>query len=73
MLKWLLLGCVAALAGCENTTETGYTRKLGDSETEQRGYYAALFSPESQAAERSRSSDSKDRFGTPAGDWRPTH
>ncbi len=48
-----LLGCglLLALAGCSNTTETGYKpHKLGDSLTIQRGYYAQPFSPEQRAA-----------------------
>lgn len=46
---------VAALliwaAGCSSSTETGYEpRKLSDSATVQRGYYARPFSPEAEAA-----------------------
>ncbi|MGA2497966.1 MAG: hypothetical protein ABSH20_09505 [Tepidisphaeraceae bacterium] len=45
------LSLLAALAGCSDKTETGYTpRKLGDSLTVQRGYYAQPFSPEERAA-----------------------
>jgi hypothetical protein len=74
MLKWSLLGCAALLLGCENKTETGYVpRKLSDSETIQRGYYATPFSPESRAAE----AEQRQRFegfdtGRRPGDWRPT-
>ena len=73
MVKWCFLGCAALLLGCENTTETGYVpRKLGDSETVQRGYYATPFSPESRAAE----AEQKQRFegfdsGRRPADWRP--
>ena len=63
------------LAGCHSgRTETGYEpRKLGDTETIQRGYYATPFSPESRAAE----AEQKQRFegfdtGRRPGDWRPT-
>jgi hypothetical protein len=42
---------LAVLAGCSDKTETGYTpRKLGDSLTVQKGYYAQPFSPEQRAA-----------------------
>ena len=74
MLKCLLAGCAGLLIGCSSTTETGYEpRKLGDSETVQRGYYAVPFSPESRAAE----AEQRQRFegfesGRRPGDWRPS-
>ena len=74
MFKWLLAGCAGLLIGCSSTTETGYEpRKLGDSETVQRGYYAVPFSPESRAAE----AEQRQRFegfdsGRRPGDWRPS-
>lgn len=44
---------VLLLAGCSNTTETGYKpTKLGDSLTVQRGYYAPAFSPEQREAQQ---------------------
>jgi hypothetical protein len=47
------------LAGCAGKTETGYEpRKLGDSLTVQRGYYAAPFSPEMRDA----ASEAEGRF-----------
>ncbi|MFI5382024.1 MAG: hypothetical protein ACHRHE_22240 [Tepidisphaerales bacterium] len=47
----LSLFLLAVLAGCSDKTETGYTpRKLGDSLTVQKGYYAQPFSPEQRAA-----------------------
>ena len=76
MVKWSLIGCAALLLlGCENKTETGYTpRKLGDSETIQRGYYATPFSPESRAAEAEQRQRGVEGFdtGRRPGDWRPT-
>ena len=74
MFKWLLAGCAGLLIGCSSMTETGYEpRKLGDSETVQRGYYAVPFSPESRAAE----AEQRQKFegfdsGRRPGDWRPS-
>ncbi len=53
MRNVMLLAAAALIAGCSNTTETGYSpRKLGDSMTVQRGYYATPFSPEQRAAQQ---------------------
>ena len=53
MQKWFSLSIFLLLAGCGATTETGYTpRKLGDSVTIQRGYYAAPYSPEARNAQQ---------------------
>ena len=53
-----LAGLFVALAlstGCKSKTETGYEpRKLGDSITVQRGYYASPFSPTAREAEAER-------------------
>ena len=71
MVKWLLAGIAGVLVGCSSTTETGYEpRKLGDSETVQRGYYAVPFSPESRAAD----AEQRQKFegfdsGRRPGDW----
>lgn len=63
----LLLALTAA--ACRSTTETGYEpRKLGDSATVQRGYYASPFSPESRAAAAERQVEFSNRRPT---DWRP--
>jgi hypothetical protein len=46
---------IALVAGCTSKTETGYIpRKLGDNLTVQKGYYAAPYSPEAQAAQQER-------------------
>ena len=53
--------CVGAV-GCKSKTETGYEpRKLGDSLTVQRGYYAAPFSAEAREAEAARAQQGPDR------------
>jgi len=53
--------------GCATRTETGYEpRKLGDSATVQRGYYAPPFSPEQRAAESERAVEFQNRRPT---DW----
>jgi hypothetical protein len=66
----ILAVCVVLIAGCTNKTETGYEpRKLGDSFTVQRGYYATPFSPESRAAEAERDIEFGNRR---PGDWRPS-
>ena len=58
MRKLALLALLMVAAGCKTTTETGYEpRKLGDSMTVQRGYYATPFSPEQRAAQSERSVD----------------
>lgn len=55
MAKWIAIVSLALAAGCATKTETGYEpRKLSDSGTVQRGYYATPFSPESRAAEQER-------------------
>lgn len=47
-----LLVLLGLAAGCKTATETGYEpKKLGDSLTVQRGYYASPFSPEQRAAQ----------------------
>jgi hypothetical protein len=44
---------ILVLAGCSNTTETGYKpTKLGDTLIIQRGYYAPAFSPEQREAQQ---------------------
>jgi hypothetical protein len=51
-MRNLAIIAIAVLAGCSNTTETGYKpRRLGDSRTVQRGYYAPAYSPAQRAAE----------------------
>lgn len=61
-LTMLILTMCLAAAGCSNKTETGYEpRKLGDTSTIQRGYYAAPFSPESRAAETERALEFQNR------------
>ena len=46
---------VFALSGCKSDLVTGYEpRRLGDSPTERRGYYASPFSPEARAADEER-------------------
>jgi hypothetical protein len=75
MHRLWILGCVALLLGCETKTETGYVpRKLGDSETVQRGYYATPFSPESRAAEAEQRQRGVEGFdsGRRPDAWRPT-
>ena len=66
--RWQRWGCaglfVAAsvAGGCKSRTETGYApRKLGDSLTVQKGYYAAPFSPEEREAAAGRNEVNKDR------------
>ena len=55
MRRFACLFLLGLAAGCSNKTETGYEpRKLGDSPTVQRGYYASPFSPEQRAAESER-------------------
>ncbi len=55
MNRFLLLAAAILLAGCSNKTETGYEpRKLGDSLSVQRGYYATPFSPEARQASQER-------------------
>lgn len=68
MHRYALL-MLALVAGCKATTETGYEpRKLGDSMTVQRGYYATPFSPEGRAAQEERQSDTAIRRPA-AADW----
>jgi hypothetical protein len=63
-----LISLLLLLAGCSNKTETGYEpRKLSDSETVQRGYYASPFSPERRAAESEKAVEFSNRRPT---DWR---
>jgi hypothetical protein len=51
-MRILTLAAILILVGCSSATETGYKpRRLGDSMTVQRGYYAPAFSPERRAAE----------------------
>ncbi len=60
----LLLGLVALTGGvgCASRTETGYEpRRLGDSSTLQRGYYASPFSVEARQAEAERQIDFQNR------------
>jgi hypothetical protein len=50
--KWISLMCLALIAagGCSSKLATGYEpRKLGDSESQRRTYYAAPYSPDSHA------------------------
>ena len=62
MKRWMLLALLILMAGCKTKTETGYApRKLGDSMTVQRGYYATPFSPEARQAEQARQEDGPDR------------
>ncbi len=69
MTKWLVLTCLTLVAGCATKTETGYEpRKLADSMTVQRGYYATPFSPESRAASKEREIEFQNRRPT---EWRP--
>jgi hypothetical protein len=74
MFKCFLAAFAGLLIGCNSATETGYEpRKLGDSETVQRGYYATPFSPESRAAQ----AEQRQKFegfdsGRRPGDWRPS-
>jgi len=69
MYKWLILLGAAALIGCSNKTETGYEpRRLGDSETVQRGYYATPFSPQAREAEAERAGGD---MGARRPEWRP--
>jgi hypothetical protein len=50
-----LFVALVLVAGCKSKTETGYEpRKLGDSITVQRGYYASPFSPTAREAEAER-------------------
>jgi hypothetical protein len=53
MKKCLILSILMLATGCTTTElETGYKpRLLGSNETERRGFYAAPFSPEAQAAQ----------------------
>jgi hypothetical protein len=56
---WTIITLATALAGavggCSNKLETGYEpRKLGASEAERRGFYAAPFTPEARAAQLQR-------------------
>jgi len=54
------------LAGCQSDLETGYKpKKLGVSDEERRGYYAAPFSPESAAAGEGKANVTKARIPTP--------
>ena len=62
---------LAVMAGCKATTETGYEpRKLGDSMTVQRGYYATPFSPEFRAAQEERQTDAINNNRPAPADWR---
>lgn len=62
MKRWMLLALLVAMAGCKTKTETGYEpRKLGDSLTVQRGYYATPFSPEARQAAAARQEEGPDR------------
>jgi hypothetical protein len=62
MRFFMLLALAALVAGCKARTETGYEpRKLGDSMTIQRGYYATPFSPEYRQAQQALQEDSPDR------------
>lgn len=68
MTKWLFMAGLL-IAGCSSKTETGYEpRKLSDSMTVQRGYYASPFSPEAQQAAREREVEFQNRRPT---EWRP--
>ncbi len=67
MRRVMFLALLALGAGCTTRTETGYEpRKLGDSMTVQRGYYASPFSPEQRAAESERPVEFQNRRPT---DW----
>ena len=69
MKIWMLVACVAFACGCSTKTETGYEpRKLGDSETVQRAYYATPFSPEARQADMDRDISFSNRRPN---DWRP--
>jgi hypothetical protein len=69
MRKSMLFLGLLTLAGCSSKTETGYEpRKLGASETLQRGYYAQPFSPESRAAE---SEQQNEMINRRPGEWKP--
>jgi hypothetical protein len=69
MKSWMFLVCLAMACGCSTKTETGYEpRKLGDSSTVQRGYYATPFSIEARQAEGDRDVSITNRRPT---DWRP--
>jgi len=69
--KLIILSSSVMLLGCSNKTETGYEpRKLSDSETVQRGYYASPFSPERQAAQAEKAVEFSNRRPT---DWRGSY
>jgi hypothetical protein len=61
----MLPGLFVAMAlgtGCKSRTETGYEpRKLGDSQTIQRGYYASPFSTQAREAQAERAQSGPDR------------
>jgi hypothetical protein len=58
-ITWLVL---AVLAGCSSNLETGYEpRRLGSSETERRGYYAAPYSKEAREASQEQAQQSEAR------------
>jgi hypothetical protein len=54
MGKWLTILSLAVLAvGCSSSLEDGYKpRLLGASDDQRRGYYAAPFTPQAQAADQ---------------------
>jgi len=61
----LLILALLLLAGCSSELETGYKpKKLGVTDEERRGYYAAPFSPESAAAGEGKANDLKARQPT---------
>jgi hypothetical protein len=56
----------AAILGCENKLETGYTPKpLNASSTVRRGFYASPFTPEARAAETEREQELEARRPRP--------
>lgn len=61
----LIFGSMLLLAGCSSELDTGYKpKKLGVTEEERRGYYAAPFSPESAAAGEGKANSMKARQPT---------
>ena len=73
MRRWMVIGVlttttVTAGAGCNDGLVTGYQpRKLGDSPSARRAYYAGKYTPEARAAEQERAEELRARRPTAAG------
>jgi hypothetical protein len=53
MRKWMVLGILVAMTGCDSGLVTGYQpRRLGASPAQRRAYYAGKYTPESHAAQQ---------------------